>query len=250
MNTPLSNLVFGRDEETQDLRRKLARRRPFLFHGPAGVGKTLLLRNLLPEFPDILYCENSQATLTVFRSLTEELLRRKSRRIVAAFRDAGSIKTKSAVSLKGIVMDALREANYSVLLDHLNRPSHAFAAVVREVSGWGGTPVIAVARSCHMEDVGFLQSFYLDRSEKYELRNFDSELAGRFAREIARRRGLSALNVGEFLQKSVEFSAGNPGALLALLKMGGHPKYRSADHIKIAPLYIDFRMNWSPAKIR
>jgi len=26
-----------------------------------------------------------------------------------------------------------------------------------------------------------------------------------------------------------------------------NPKYRSDEHIKITPLYIDFRMNWSPA---
>ena len=46
--------------------------------------------------------------------------------------DTGTIKAKSAVSLKGIVMDALKEGKYCIVLDHLSRPSYAFAAVVRE----------------------------------------------------------------------------------------------------------------------
>ena len=45
----------------------------------------------------------------------------------------------------------------------------------------------------------------------------------------------------------MQFSGGNPGAILAMLKMAGYPKYRSNAHIKITPLYIDFRMNWDPA---
>jgi len=50
----------------------------------------------------------------------------------------------------------------------------------------------------------------------------------------------------EFLGKVLEFSGGNPGAILAMLEMAGYPKYRSDEHIKITPLYIDFRMNWDP----
>jgi len=47
----------------------------------------------------------------------------------------------------------------------------------------------------------------------------------------------------------LEFSQGNPGAILSLLEMATHPKYRSADHIKITPLYLDFRLNWKPGGV-
>ena len=43
--------VFGRDEELEQLRERLAARGSFLLHGPAGVGKTLLLQLVFPEFP-------------------------------------------------------------------------------------------------------------------------------------------------------------------------------------------------------
>jgi hypothetical protein len=239
--------IFDREDERHAIRQRLAKRRPFLIHGPTGVGKTLLLRSLLPEFPSVLYCEDSATTHVVFRSLANSLLRLRNSRAKTAFRNEEAIKSKSAVSLKGIVMDALNEGQYSIVLDHLGHPSHSFAAVVREIMSWGSTPVNAVARSGHMEDTGFLQPLYSDRSERYEIRNFEKSLAEQFAREVVRRTNLTASNMNEFLDKILQFSEGNPGAIVALVETAKHPKYRSEEHIKISPLYIDFRMNWRVA---
>jgi hypothetical protein len=101
-----------------------------------------------------------------------------------------------------------------------------------------------------MEDTGFLQRYYSDRSEKYEIQDFNASVAEQFARETATRAGLSASNMSDFLDKVLEFSDGNPGKIGVLIKMASFPKYRSDDHIKITPLYIDFRMNWNPIRAR
>lgn len=241
------DFIFGRETELQTVKERLLNRKPFLLHGPTGVGKTLLIRSLLPQAPGVLYCDNSPTAQAVFRGVAQGLLERCDPRVQTCCRNRDGIQAKSAVSLKGIVTDALRDGHYSIVMDHVNRPSQSFAAAVREIIGWCSTPVIAVARSSHMEDTGFLQSLYSDRSEKYELKNFDSGGAESFAHEIVRQAGLSAANIGEFLAKVLEFSEGNPGAILSMLQMAKYPKYRSDEHIKITPLYIDFRMNWSPA---
>ena len=243
----MPEFIFDREDERQVIRQRLAKRRPFLIHGPTGVGKTLLLRSLLPEFQSVLYCEDSATTQLVFRSLANSLLRLRSPRARNAFRNEEAIKTKSAVSLKGIVMDALKKGQYAIVLDHLGHPSHSFAAAVREMMAWGSTPVSAVARSSHMEDTGFLQPFYSDRSQRYEIRNFEKSVAEQFAREVVRRTNLTASNMNEFLDKILQFSEGNPGAIVSLVETAKHPKYRSEQHIKISPLYIDFRMNWRVA---
>jgi DNA polymerase III delta prime subunit len=239
--------IFGREEERQRIDQHLAKAHPFLIYGPSGVGKTLLLRSVLSQYSTVLYCEDSSTINVVFRIVARHLLRLGSPRAKAAFHNEDGIKMKSPVSLKGVVMDSLNEGKYSIILDHLKRPSYSFAAAVREMMGWGSTPVSAVARSSHMEDTGFLQPFYGDRSQKCEIRNFEDEIAEQFAREVIKRARLSATNMSEFLDKVLEFSGGNPGAIVALIDMATYPKYRSAEHIKITPLYIDFRMNGNAA---
>jgi hypothetical protein len=236
-------LIFDREEERRRIHLLLTERHPFLLYGPSGVGKTLILRSMLPGFHSVLYCEDSSAIVVVLRSLARTLLQFANPRVRKAFRDEYSIGAKPAVALKGIVMDALREGEYSIVLDHPKRPSQSFAAAVREIMSWGSTPVSLAARSCHMEDTGFLQPLYRERSQKYEIRNFDDASAEQFAHEMIKRRGLSSANMAEFLKKVLKFSAGNPGAILTMIDMARYPKYRSDEHIKISPLYIDFRMN-------
>ncbi len=243
----MDDFIFDREEELQALKQRLFKRKPFLIHGPSGVGKTLLIRCLLGQTPAVFYCETSATTQVIFRTVAQLLLEKGDPRVQRTCRNRDGIQAKSAVSLKGIVMDALREGGYSIVLDHVDRPSQSFAAAVREIIGRCSTPVIAVARSSHMEDTGFLQPLYSDRHDRYELKNFDSGAAERFAQEMVRRAGLSASNIKEFLAKVLELSEGNPGAILSMLQMAKYPKYRTDEHIKISPLYIDFRMNWSPA---
>lgn len=238
-----SDFIFGRRKEGQRINQLLAKRRPFLVHGPSGVGKTLLLRDALTKFGSVLYCDDSGTLNAVFRKLALALLRLDNPRAKKAFQSENAVAKKSAVALKGIVLDALHEGEYSIVLDHLRCPSHSFAAVVREIMGWGSTPVCAVARSSHMEDTGFLQPLYGDRSQKCEIRNFDDATAEQFACEMIKRRGLWGANMAEFQDKVLKFSEGNPGAIITMIDMARYPKYRSEEHIKISPLYIDFRMN-------
>ncbi len=237
--------ILYRTEETRAIEQRLVKKKSFLLHGPTGVGKTLVLGCVVAKIPALLYCQNSASSQEMFRGIAQGLLHGGASRIRQACRNDEGIRSKSAVALKGIVMDALREGSFSIVLDHVSQPSQSFATAVREIMGWCSTPVIAVARSIHMEDAGFLQPLYSDRHDRYELKNFDAATAGRFIHEMAERQKLSASNMSEFLSKVLDFSEGNPAAILSMLRMSTLAKYRSQEHIKISPLYIDFRMNRS-----
>ncbi|HUO15634.1 MAG TPA: ATP-binding protein [Verrucomicrobiae bacterium] len=241
----MSDLILYRTEESRAIAQRVSRRKSFLLCGPTGVGKTLILRCVMKKTPAVLYCPSSSSTQAVFRSVAQGLLASSAPRVLRACRDRDGVLGKSAVSLRGIVMDALREGGYSVVLDHVERPSRNFAVTIREIMGWCSTPVIAVARSYHMEDTGFLQPLYSDRHDRYELKNFDLASAEQFAKEMVKQAGLFASNMSEFIGKILELSEGNPGAILSMLRMAKYPKYRIDQHIKISPLYIDFRLNWS-----
>ncbi|MGB6158396.1 MAG: hypothetical protein WBH45_08950 [Acidobacteriaceae bacterium] len=81
-----------------------------------------------------------------------------------------------------------------------------------------------------------------DRSERLEIKNFAPAVALEFAKREAERNGLWASNLEAALQSLVEWSEGNPGSILQMLKMAELPQYRMGDQIKAHVLYLDYRM--------
>jgi hypothetical protein len=235
--------IFGRSEEVEQLRRRFAARESFLFHGPAGVGKTLLLLHIAPEFPEVLYSPQNPTPQGLYRNLSESLLAAGHPVLAKACPNGvTSLQAKTAVSVKGLLRDALRGSNYLVIGDHLMRPSQALAACLRELMLTCSVPVIAVSRSAHMEDAGFVLPLFPERAERFALRNFDPKTARRFAAGCAVAEGLKADNLPQFLDRVVDYSDGNPGAILQMISMATKPKYSTKNQIKIVPLYIDFRL--------
>ncbi len=241
--------VFHREQEIDALRKRFAARKSVLLHGPSGVGKTLLLEHVLPDFPHLLYCAQSGSAQAVFRILAEVLAQKKDTEILRRLGDcpADVIRQKKALSLKGIVISVLRGTKYMVVLDHLHRPGYSFAAMVHELMISCSVPVVAVARSAHMEDAGFVAPLFPDRADKLAIRNFDAETAEGFAKLVAEAHKLHAENLCDFLTRVVEFSEGNPGAITSMIDMATKSKYRLEDHIIVSPLYIDFRLQSAAA---
>jgi len=238
--------IFGRDRERQSLSMRLRQRRSLLVYGPAGVGKTLLVHDIIKDEPQFLYCADSATISGALRSIAVELWRRENTYLLKCCGRAGvaAIATKSAANIKGIVAESLRHGDYCVVLDHLRTPSHSFAAAVREINGWCETPVVVLARSAHMEDVGFLHPLFAERADRFEVKNFDPTVVKKFATSLIVSRGLSASNLDDFLERIFEYSQGNPGAICRMVEMAMQSTYRSGENIKTIPLYIDFRMNW------
>jgi hypothetical protein len=243
----VSEFVFGREKELEELRRRLSTRESFVLHGPSGAGKTFLLHQVLRTLPNALYCPDSPAAQSVFQSLATELVSARNRRARHSLHNGRAVNNKSAIALRGIVLEALREGDYWVVLDHLQAPAAALSADVRDIMFYGNTRVLAVARSAHMEDLGFLRWIFVLRSERMPLPNFGRSEARQFAEERAQLAGLLAWNLSDFLDRIVDLSNGSPGAIVTMIKMALLPRYRIQGHIKISPLYIDSRLAWHAA---
>jgi len=230
--------VVERTEELARLRARMERRKSMLIFGPEAVGKTRLLRCFVQTQPLALFVAQVGSPRELLLALVEEL-RRVAKARISLPADGTSMGTGS---LKGIVQRALEQYPFLLALDHLAGPSRVVTGLIKDLNYFDRTPVILVARTPHMEDIGTLQPMCAGKSERLELKEFPAPIALEFARREAGRAGLVASNLDHILHQLVEWSAGNPGAIVHMLKMAHFPRYYAGDQIKAHVLYLDYRM--------
>ena len=230
--------AVDRVEELARLQMQAAKRKSMLVFGPEGVGKTRLLQAFARTQPFALYVPHLHDPKELMQSLVAGLRALKMREIKLP----DHAEALSTSSLKGIVRRALAEFPFVLVLDHLAGPSRVVTGMIKELSDYDQRPIIFAARTPHMEDIGALQPMCADRSERLELKNLSSAIAWEFAKREAVCLGLQATNLEATLDSIVEWSAGNPGGILRMLKMAGLPGYRVDNQIKSHVLYLDFLM--------
>jgi len=230
--------TVDRIEELARLQAQAQRRKPMLIFGPEGVGKTRLIEAFVKTQPLALHVPKTQSPREILLSLVQEL-RRSGQKGIALPADPA---LKSAGALKAIVQRALDQAPFFLVMDHLAGPSRVVSGLIKDLNYYDRTPVFFVARSSHMEDIGALQPMCARKSECLEMKDFPPSIALEFVRREAERTGLQASNLNEFLHSLVEWSNGNPGSLIQMVRMAHLPRYRMDDQIKVHILYIDYRM--------
>jgi hypothetical protein len=236
--TPNYLTAVERTEEMKCLQDQARRRKSMLIFGPEGVGKTRLLKRFAKAEPVAIYVKEPTTPRVLMLGVLEclELVGERE------FRLPVNPKTMSTPSLKGFVQRALDQRPFLLVIDHLAGPSRVVAGMIKELNYYGRTPVFFAARTPHMEDIGNLQPMCADRSERLEVKNFAPNIALDFAQREAGRAGLWAANLEQALNLLVEWSEGNPGSILAMLKMAHLPRYHMGDQIKAHILYLDYRM--------
>ena len=226
-----------REEELGRLRNKDKIRKSLLVFGPEGVGKSSLLRTFVEKQALALYVEQMRSPREFVLGLLQALHSADHN-----LRIPGNLAALSTSGLKGIANRALDTRPFLMVLDHLNAPSRVVTGMIKDLHYYGRTPVIFASRSPHMEDIGALRPLCAGKSERLELKNLPPQFALEFAQREAEKIELWASNLEAILLSLVEWSDGNPGAILNMLKMAQLPQYRAGDLIKSHIHYVDFRM--------
>lgn len=230
--------AIERKEETACLQAQAEKRKSLLIFGPEAVGKTRLLQAFAKTQPLALVVPRVESPREVLLTLVAELRRLGKPRVELP----ATPESLSSSGLKGIVQRALHVHPFSLALDHISSPSRVVSGLIKDLNYFDRTPVIFVARTPHMEDIGALQPMCARNSERLELKEFAPPIALEFARWEARKTDLSASNLGEVLRLFADSSKGNPGAIVQMVKMAHFPRYRVGDQIKSHVLYLDYRM--------
>jgi len=226
-----------RDEELGQLRKQAEARKSMLVFGPEGVGKSRLLQIFVGNHPSALYIPRMRSPREFLLTMLQAL-----HAADETIKIPENLTILSSSSLKGIVHRALDTQPFLLVLDHLDAPSRVVTGMIKDLHYYGRTPVIFASRSPHMEDIGALRPLCANKSERLELKNWPFQIALEFAQRNAGRTQLWASNLETVLPSLVEWSDGNPGAILCMLKMAQLPQYRAGDQIKAHILYVDYRM--------
>ncbi len=242
VNSTIDPLVYAaaveRTEEVARLQVQAQRRKSMLIFGPEAVGKTRLLQSFVQTQSLALFVAQVRSPRGMLMALIEEL----GRVAKPGVNLPANCESLSTGSLKGIVQRALDKHPFLLALDHLAGPSRVVTGLIKDLNYFDRTPLLLVARTPHMEDIGNLQSICAGKSERLELKEFPPPIALEFARREASRTGLRASNLDRLLDQLVEWSSGNPGSIVHMLKMAHFPRYYSGDQIKAHVLYLDYRM--------
>jgi hypothetical protein len=230
--------VVERSEELARLQSQAAKRKSMLVFGPEGIGKTRLLEKFVRSQPLALHVSRVQSPRAMLLALIEALHRRARPGVVLPSAPA----RLSTSSLKGVVQRALDQYPFLLAIDHLAAPSRFVTGMIKDLNYFDRTPVFFVSRTPHMEDIGALQSMCAGKSERTELREFSPAIAREFAHREAKKDGLWASNLDQVLHSLVEWSNGNPGSIVHMLRMAQLPRYFVGDQIKVHVLYLDYRM--------
>lgn len=236
--------VFHRRKELDELRKRVHERRTFLFHGESGTGKSLLVRSLWRDFPHMIDCQADKGMQDLCRQVALQLLEKGNRTMKQKFggKPGTILSGISMISLRGIIAAALKEGPYFLVLDHFSFASQQFAALLKSwISEW--TPVVVIARSNHMEEIGYASTLFVERKDRMVLANFAPDVAREFIDWRIENSGLAAENLDEFKQRLLSLSGGNPGVISWLVRLAGLPKYRSGEQIKVTSLYLDFKIH-------
>ena len=227
----------AREEELTWLRNQVHARKSLLVFGPEGVGKSRLLHRFVENQPLALYIAQIRSPREFLLALLDAL-----HSSGTAARIPANFNTLSTTSLKGVAQRALDTKPFLMVLDQLNGPSRVVTGLIKDLHHYGRTPVIFASRSPHMEDIGTLQPLCADKSERLELKNWPQHIALEFAHREAEKGRLLASNLESALNSFVEWSDGNPAAILHMLRMAHLPRYRLDDQIKAHVLYLDYLM--------
>lgn len=225
-------------DEMARLQARAQAKKSMLVYGLEGVGKTRLLQAFAKTQPAAVHISHTNSS----RDLMLALMRGLHDISSTSVRLPKSPQTLTTSSLKGVVLRLLDKIPCILVLDHLEGPSRVITRMIKEMNYYDRTPVFFAARTPHMEDIGALQSLCADRSERVELKNFPPAIALEFARNEAEKTSLWASNLEETLRSVAEYSDGNAGGILHMLKMAHLPQYRMGDQVKTHVLYLDYRM--------
>ena len=248
--------TIDRVPEGLRLHEAIRKRASVLICGPAGIGKTTLISEVLAELPaaaaqSVISVSGPDGLQPLLRALLQKLhsagdpiLRQRLRAEGVSSADFKNwLKKQSTSKLKGAVYGSVQTAAYWVFLDHVPALTSAVAKVVRELIWMRNTPVYLAARYPSPEEAGHAANIYWSERHRLILEPLHAPAARELLDQCIYRFGLARLDLDDFREAVLSLSGNNPGALVTMCKLAAEPRYHHGLRIKTRMIYIDYLMS-------
>ena len=233
--------LVGMAKERSRLDAALRKCEPLLLIGPAGSGKTRLLRDAAAVHPGVVLVA-WQPTLrgllgamarSMFAAGHPPLLRRAR---PGADPDAW-LARQTSMHLKGLLWNAIEEAPLPMILDGITGAGFPTYRFLQRIYHARGMALFVASRDS--ASLGVLGRLFWNPARILHVAPLSDREAAQLFEAAADHFGLRNLDLDDFREKVLENASGNPGQIIEMCRMATRPEYLSGRYVKFAPLRID-----------
>jgi NB-ARC domain len=241
--------VVGLTSERQRVVEALVKQHPLLLVGPAGSGKTTLIRTAITNLSldaEIIHLRYSANLHHLLVDLGRSLLatgHRSFRKLARATGDEEKwLPAQTSLHLKGLIWKSMEAEPRTIVLDGIDTGGFPTYRFLQRLYFTKGMALLAATRD--LVSLGALGRLFWDPRTTVHVRPLKDVEANHLFNLAVDRFRLGALNIDEFREKVVEAAKGNPGQIVEMCRLAGNPMYVTGRHIKFAPLRIDVLMKF------
>jgi hypothetical protein len=249
-----TQVFVGRKRESRRLESAIRNRQSLVISGPAGIGKTALVSNVLAHLPSelaarCLYISGTKDLQDLLRQLIVRLYDLKDHNLrqklhgegISALTFKDWLKSQSSSRLKGTLYHTVQRGDYRILLENFPLRNRALAKVAKELFWMRKTPIYLLIRDEEEKHIDqMLSYFYWGDREQLVLRPLPAKAAAALLEDCIERFELSRLELVEFRKNALELSARVPGAIVKMCALAADPQYQHGLCIKTQSVYLDY----------
>jgi energy-coupling factor transporter ATP-binding protein EcfA2 len=214
--------------------------------GPAGSGKTALVRSIAASIEGAVYLAYRPVLHDLLASLASALILSRHPRFSGLVNNGQPpekwARAQTSVHLRGILWSGLEAGPCLLVLDGIEDSSFQAYRFFQRVYHSPGMNMIGVSRD--PVRLGELHRLFWDPRRTVQMMPLSDPEASMLFEFAADRFGLREFDLKSFRPRVLESAEGNPGQIVEMCRMARDPRYRSGRHIMFAPLRIDLMVRY------
>lgn len=240
--------VVGLFRERQALLNAMRQRESLLLLGPAGSGKTTLVKSVVEtELRDEALVHVSHFhTLHALLVMTARGLLQSGHRWFRNSIEEGPdawepwLAAQTSLHLKGLLWNAMEAEPTTLILEGIEKAGHQTYRFLQRLYFVPGMTIVATARDhAHL---GELSRLFWDPTRTHHMQPLSDVEALQLFETAADYFGLRNHHLNDFRERVLNSAKGNPGQIVEMCRLAANPMYWSGRHVKFAPLRIDVMM--------